>query len=783
MGKVATQELDNGNIGVEITYGGLDSPYGGVDSSAPPAYIDPRCFTDSDGFLVVNNRLVAVAFERVSVPTLWGGDTAVKLLKFGTFYNSIDGLKNYALGYKATAFAGPPSGVNYEFIITAWNPENIALFNTDSFVFTLYDADSVATAASITIGLISTNSTAPATGSGASGNITAVDAYGRVLTYTVTSGGTGYGVDDVVQVIGTPGGPTMYEDAWIQVTSVGGGGDITGSTLFNPGTGFATGPWTAGEDEASSGVHIRVVSTSGTNDYNVKSWVSGYTKQQVVAALVNEFVLTPNPDVNATASVDGQSLILTAKIAGAAGNAFTVRDLSTNHDPTKPPPLYFACRTAQNFIGGADATSSGFQALRTIPTPISAAAVGGTIYFAGLGPFILKYSTPGNFYVSTFEKGMGVIRKFAGSLIGLRDVPQLGEILQNQDMIFAWSSPTQLDIWEPLDQDGNVTGAGFQQLADIDDYLSGLIVTAGTAFIIRAQGVSYATPTGNATLPFAISHMSLGDQGEGSQTSALVCQYDAVGAFIGNTDIFQVSGAIKSIGKFIKTAIFQALQSAQSFLDSNACSTYLGGETFPIVVFLIDGALYLFNVLNGTWMVMNIPSFNTFARMLLGTFSSENTLASDDQFQQASMTLATQASGALPLFYTLQEVVRKTTSISDSSDLFFVAEELLFGRDVTVDALYISLNAQLVADATIEFWISGQLFSTLTLAHASYTNINAAPTEIQVFPSTTTDTTAVFTAHSPQLEIKITSLNSSNNLIRFVKIQLYGSFDPKQRPV
>ena len=151
-----------------------DSPFGGVDSSAPPAYIDPRCFTDSDGFLVVNNRIAAVSFEQITVPDLFGGDGTVQILKFGTFYHSIKGLRNYALGYKAAAFAGPPSGVNYDFYLTSWNPQNILDFATDHLPYTLFDAAGIAVAASIALGVIATNANPAAAGAGARGNITGV---------------------------------------------------------------------------------------------------------------------------------------------------------------------------------------------------------------------------------------------------------------------------------------------------------------------------------------------------------------------------------------------------------------------------------------------------------------------------------------------------------------------------------------------------------------------------------------------------------------------------------
>ena len=116
-------------------------------------------------------------------------------------------------------------------------------------------------------------------------------------------------------------------------------------------------------------------------------------------------------------------------------------------------------------------------------------------------------------------------------------------------MIFAWSATDDLDTWAPLGLDGNVTGAGFAQLADIGDYLTGLIVTNATAFIIRSQGLSYATATGNATSPFNFSHIGLGDEGEGSQITALLAQYDQTGLYVGNSDVYQVANGIYSRGR------------------------------------------------------------------------------------------------------------------------------------------------------------------------------------------------------------------------------------------
>ena len=56
---------ETGLVEVEITYGGTEAPFGGIDASAPPAYIDPKCFTDSDGFIVIDNKLALASFQPI----------------------------------------------------------------------------------------------------------------------------------------------------------------------------------------------------------------------------------------------------------------------------------------------------------------------------------------------------------------------------------------------------------------------------------------------------------------------------------------------------------------------------------------------------------------------------------------------------------------------------------------------------------------------------------------------------------------------------------------------
>ena len=613
------------------------------------------------------------------------------------------------------------------------------------------------------------------------------------------TGGVNYGVGDGVQVVqgSSVGG-------WVLVTGVTGTA-ISTVSILNIGDLYVTGAVTAGDTEGPSGVELEVIGPSGTQYITVPAYSSGYTRQQLVAAMIGTY-----NDVTITSSIDGFSIIITANVPGVGGNAITVQDISTSEVPANPPPLYFSCRTARNLQGGQITESA--TAPRSFVAPASTCIVGGTLYIANVGPMILKYSGPGLFTTSTMYNGMGVIRKFAGSLIGLRVQNQLGVYTQNQDMIFAWSAGEDLDEWSPVSNTGNVTGAGFEELADIADYLTGLIVTSGTAFIIRSNGISYATATGNATLPFAVNHIGLGEQGEGAQVTNLVCQYDQTGAFVGNTDIFQISSQVGPIGQKIKALLFQSLRVIEEpgLLSAAAIPVMLGGDTFPLVIFsagpTVDSdyptnslALYIFNPGNGTWMILsmlkNLPGPLVAVRMLMDVFASLNTVANNDEYNQALAVFGTQSVNGMdalqaPELYQLVEGVPNGSATpgycpSGAPFVIFPQEEVMFGRDVTIDALYIALWAAVSENTTVTFYINEVQYAVITLTPVQFFTLQGEPIELQVnnFSSTAVGTGA-FTAHSPQLKINITPLTDAGSAqVRFSKIAMFASFDPKQRPV
>jgi hypothetical protein len=990
MGAIKTTELSNGNIGLEITYGGKEAPFGGVDTSAPPAYIDPACFTNCDGFIVVDNQLVAASLNPVAIPTLWNGTVGVILIGFGNFYTPKYGTLNYALGYKASNVSGPPTGVDYTFYMTAWVPGNPATYWNDTLNYTLFNSATPATKASVTVdlqtitggglgtgatvtiaavtsvgyegvyegsyfyldGILSTVTISPGNGGT---NYVVGDTYwvvqgtdpanitaqvvvetvnpltGAILTvsivpdsYTATytaasdstsnhaaitsnvisTAGWGYSLgtatlafaqpSDVVLQIEGPGGSSTYtvqsNGATPVTPTLPGSGAIIGGMAYDSGGVFQeTSGWSytsitgtlakivVDNNTSSSYPNIGGVNYSVGQAYYLDECYTAATASQVNGADLNvlEFIsnppvavkqgtakvlitavgaggsitgvqiidsglasdgfgclnttnvpgstvvgfqtnvyallrpvplntLTSSPviildamaadinglstypqdqNVTATVNISASSLTLTAIIAGTIGNSITVQDLSviTGSDASY---YYFSCRSLTYLTGGSDGAGSGTVLSTVLPNKASIASVGGTLYIGNIGPAIIKYGGPGAFATSTTLQGVRVLRKFAGSLIGLGLIPAPGTVIASVDMIFAWSATNDLDTWAPLGLDGNVTGAGFAQLADIGDYLTGLIVTNATAFIIRSQGISYATATGNATSPFNFDHIGLGDEGEGAQVTALLAQYDQSGLYVGNSDVYQIANGITAVGAKIKTALFNALSNNPfRFFGNAACTVMINSET---VLFLlaVGNVIYIYNPSNATWQTITLAVLAAdLYSLALGVFASSNTTASSNLFNQCSPIIVVELSPQVYQFYELSEGVPNALSLSLPPSVTFPSEEVAFGRDITVDGIYSAISAQVSENVAMFYNLNGNVFSAQSLTPTEFDSLSALPVGTQVFPDSVTSSGAV-TEHSPQLQISIAALpDTGTALVRLTKQAIFGSFDPRQRPV
>lgn len=504
---------------------------------------------------------------------------------------------------------------------------------------------------------------------------------------------------------------------------------------------------------------------------------------------INAFVGVP-----VTASIQApfsNYVKLTANTAGVAGNAIALSLVQTNGDGISSTVL-------DNMSGGSDAIDQAFG----IPIdPTSWVAVGETLYFAGPGTMILSYSdsptTGVNFNILTQYLGAVKLAKMGGYLIAGGIVPGPGQTIDDPEMVIAWSAPEgQYGIWNPVDSDGNVTGAGFNQTADISDYITGILITNSMLIVFRTQGLDYASITGSGSLPFDINHISNNLLGEGCQDGRLLTVYDQMALFVGNSDVFQYSGGLKSIGENIRSLLIPASQDdTVEARDSIMLPVKLGSKSVDVNGFIvIDKVIYVYNIDTRTWMQFDLKLDEVngnFARFAI--FASTANVPGSYQFniQQLLMLITQEKQGvfpfhSLPVFWQYQNFLQNVDFDKATAPfVVFPQEEIEFGRDITIDGLNVEVAG--MPGQVVNFSITGTIMQAnkptsitknfvLTIgAEGDGETLN----EYQVYPSNGT-----FVGRAPQLRYDILlSATGVKNPFSIAKIGMYGSFEPSQRPI
>jgi hypothetical protein len=117
-------------------------------------------------------------------------------------------------------------------------------------------------------------------------------------------------------------------------------------------------------------------------------------------------------------------------------------------------------------------------------------------------------------------------------------------------------------IWDP-----NVNiGAGFIDELDVADNILGAFTVGTTAFILRTNGISEMTSTGQGINPFALNHLWASDRGIGNVFPFGYAAYGPIGIFISSDDIYNVSlGGFKRIGGMARDAIYSDLAITTGF--------------------------------------------------------------------------------------------------------------------------------------------------------------------------------------------------------------------------
>ena len=117
-------------------------------------------------------------------------------------------------------------------------------------------------------------------------------------------------------------------------------------------------------------------------------------------------------------------------------------------------------------------------------------------------------------------------------------------------------------------------------------------------------------------------------------------------------------------------------------------------------------------------------------------------------------------------------------TLAQGTQFFFKQEEIMFGRDITIDSLFVSISGSAGQRVVFLVWENG---TDQVLSSALILPSTASPTQYYSYQIFFTE--QIKTVRSPQLSVVIDA-NSSGiyNYVRFGKVAMFSSFDPNQRP-
>ena len=856
MGLLKTTKLDNGMVGFECIYGGLEAPFGGIDASSPnPRYIDPKCFADASNFLIINNELCCCftsgvnqwpSFAPAVPPSDWNPWPLAPTSASPGILLGMGKLECEAITKTWALFSSPnvDSSNFYHYRLLVWQSDGFAA--TDGSIpankMSYYDFTIVANTVTFPAQQAQCVLTV-----GWNGSLTAVPTLPVASTpvpWDPTSpaspttppaaDGKIYEVDDWSTNVIAPAGYTLNFGlpfyAIYPPTNAGGTAPAHLPGIADVVTGIIT------NINTYIGLPFKATAGPGTNQITLTAFTQTGLPS-VDGAAGNSLQMD---DAQPTPMLFGWF----PNVANApfTNGAFTSTYLSGFYKPPNPFTQAAFSISATAFEGGEDAKSYVNGPIQNLTWQ----TVGSSLYLAGWpAGYILEYNDITKYfgYITQYQ-GARVLSKFAGHLIAVGVINGLGAggegtNFDNTQLWFAWSKEGDFSTWNAVDSGGLVTGAGGEQLADISDMLTGLVISNSVAFILRAEGLSYATVQASASVPFDVSHVALSKFGQGCPSTSLWTQFDQLGFYIGQTNVFMLSQAPQAIGDKIVMALFpQLINMANRLNDVLIGPPYnfpLVGNPSPFedkyynkvsvepltfmnnnrenVDFgvLIDNLIYMFSPVDGTWMKLDMNpvlppeliSALTWSIKKLVTLPLWSSVGYDGSYQSRRALVYAQrfTSGhyQAPELYDLTPRFYSTTT--QSGYIWFPAEEISLGRDITIDALYVLISAApgIEIDFQIDGWQRDQngnsAYVQAAFTGSIVTDASAYPgfyEEYQVFNA---DGSAI-TLKAPQLKINVNPQSSwagytppipypifSQPFIKISKVAMFGSFDPNQRPV
>lgn len=714
MGKL---QLDQKTGSLEITYGGRECPFLGVDSTAPDPYIGPGQLTQTvKNLLTINNTLLPTFFnmianDQVLNATIIGyGD-----LNGQIFQVSIDGSGNL----NVIGFPNFPS-----------------------------------LAGSYTIGTIAT--------SAVFGGTLVMNVQPNTLTYKNING---------ICYFSFPGSPLIFQhnnvNANVLTTYLGCSylselnGRLIAANIYQ-----VTNISTNGYSPTSQSTGVTATATNGGNSTQTSSIINTFPNQVVnPGQLVNLTVtLSGNYNCNPQGNANNQATLTFyySPDSGVTWNSFFTISFDTFNQTLNQQQV-----TIPNIAG---LTNLNTLQLKIVAT--SQAAIGVSD----------ASSVTGQMSAET-----AVIE--APSVITITNFPYQ----------YAWSAPQgAYSQFNPLTTQNGVsivTGAGFNNLPDVEDIITGLFNTGPTQFVLRKQGITEVTPLTSGINPFDFNHLWASHKGIGTIYPNSVSQYGSLGAFFADIGIFSFGyEGMSEIDSKASSAIFSDIIGTcqGNNLAAGLGPLYIQGEVSnclilvatdnsnnPIIYYWVyifkTGEWYRFQSTHNHKIIgIQVISVNVANISVANGYNSIFVIITDST--QTSYIMGLPSDGSLGTFAGQPgpQPINPVINVQP--------EEILPLRDVTIDGLLIYYKGSQAAAGTLQIianinnGVVSIPFNTLNDGIATFDNTWRY---IKLSPANGTP----FTGNTPQLQFNINLNGNNKSTFQIGKAVLLGSIDITQRPL
>jgi len=280
--------------------------------------------------------------------------------------------------------------------------------------------------------------------------------------------------------------------------------------------------------------------------------------------------------------------------------------------------------------------------------------------------------------------------------------------ISNFPFQYAWSAGQgQYGQFNALttDSNGNIiaTGAGYNNLPDVEDVITGLFNTGPTQFVLRSQGITEVTALSNGINPFEFDHLWASHKGIGTVFPETVGQYGSMGAFFSDTGIFTFGyEGINEIGGKASSAIYTDLITTceGNLIAGGLGPIFINGEVYLAYVLAAVNPntnvvyVWMYNSKNKEWFrfQQQLPRASSGLQIIgvnLGTIpqTQANSLFINVLVDggESSFTLTLPING-----FVATGLIGGLTVIP--SNFIFPAEEIKADRDVTIHGIMVYYN-------------------------------------------------------------------------------------------